>query len=72
MNSGFEELLSLFTANGVRYLVVGGHAVMLYVGLDRASQLGLAEKIEAGQDYFSATGGETKDAGWRKAAQRIG
>jgi hypothetical protein len=30
MNSGFEELLSLFTANGVRYLVVGGHAVMLY------------------------------------------
>lgn len=30
MNSDFEELLSLFTANGVRYLVVGGHAVMLY------------------------------------------
>ena len=30
MNSDFEELLSLFTATGVRYLVVGGHAVMLY------------------------------------------
>jgi hypothetical protein len=28
MNSGFEELLSIFTENGVRYLIVGGHAVM--------------------------------------------
>ena len=30
MNSDFEELLSLFNANEVRYLVVGGYAVMLY------------------------------------------
>src|ERR1017187_5854756 len=30
MNSDFEELLSIFNANGVRYLIVGGHAVMLY------------------------------------------
>ena len=30
MNSDFEELLSLFNGNGVRYLVVGGYAVMLY------------------------------------------
>jgi len=30
MNSDFEELLKLFNDNGVKYLVVGGHAVMLY------------------------------------------
>ena len=30
MNSDFEELLSLFNANEVKYLVVGGYAVMLY------------------------------------------
>jgi hypothetical protein len=30
MNSDFEELLSIFNKNGVRYLIVGGHAVMLY------------------------------------------
>ena len=30
MNSDFDELLRLFDANGVRYLIVGGHAVMLY------------------------------------------
>jgi hypothetical protein len=29
MNSDFEELLSLFNANDVKYLVVGGYAVML-------------------------------------------
>ena len=27
MNSDFEELLSIFNENGVRYLIVGGHAV---------------------------------------------
>jgi hypothetical protein len=30
MHSGFEELLSIFNAHEVKYLVVGGHAVMLY------------------------------------------
>ena len=30
INSDFEELLSIFNENGVRYLIVGGHAVMLY------------------------------------------
>jgi len=30
MNSEFSELLNLFNASGVRYLIVGGHAVMLY------------------------------------------
>ena len=30
MNSDFEELLSLFNASEVKYLVVGGYAVMLY------------------------------------------
>src|ERR1022692_2776364 len=30
VNSDFEELLSIFNENGVRYLIVGGHAVMLY------------------------------------------
>jgi hypothetical protein len=30
MNSDFEELLNVFNRNGVRYLIVGGHAVMLY------------------------------------------
>ena len=30
MNSDFEELLSIFNENEVKYLIVGGHAVMLY------------------------------------------
>jgi hypothetical protein len=30
MTSDFEDLLKLFNANAVRYLIVGGHAVMLY------------------------------------------
>ena len=30
MNSSFSELLSLFNDADVRYLLVGGHAVMLY------------------------------------------
>jgi hypothetical protein len=30
MNSDFEELLSIFNRNEVKYLIVGGHAVMLY------------------------------------------
>lgn len=30
MNSEFDELLRAFNASGVKYLVVGGHAVMLY------------------------------------------
>jgi hypothetical protein len=30
MNSDFNDLLRAFNDNGVRYLIVGGHAVMLY------------------------------------------
>lgn len=30
MNSDFSELLNLFNANNVKYLSVGGYAVMLY------------------------------------------
>ena len=30
MNSDFSDLLRAFNDNGVRYLIVGGHAVMLY------------------------------------------
>ena len=30
MNSDFEELLRIFDATAVKYLIVGGHAVMLY------------------------------------------
>ena len=30
MHSDFEELLSIFNVHEVRYLIVGGHAVMLY------------------------------------------
>lgn len=30
MSSDFEELLRIFNAAGVKYLIVGGHAVMLY------------------------------------------
>jgi hypothetical protein len=30
MNSDFKDLLKLFNANRVRYLVVGGYAVMKY------------------------------------------
>ena len=37
MNSDFEELLNIFNADGVRYLIVGGHAVMA-VGYDDSKQ----------------------------------
>lgn len=30
MHSDFEELLSIFNAHEIKYLIVGGHAVMLY------------------------------------------
>jgi hypothetical protein len=30
MHSDFEELLSIFNGNEIKYLIVGGHAVMLY------------------------------------------
>jgi hypothetical protein len=30
MNSDFEKLLKTFNEGGIKYLVVGGHAVMLY------------------------------------------
>lgn len=30
MSSDFEDLLNAFNENGVKYLIVGGHAVMLY------------------------------------------
>ena len=30
MNSDFEELLRIFNGNEVKYLIVGGYAVMLY------------------------------------------
>src|ERR1035438_4983942 len=30
MSSDFEELLRIFNGNEVKYLIVGGHAVMLY------------------------------------------
>jgi hypothetical protein len=30
MNSDFEDLLKTFNESGVRYLVIGGYAVMLY------------------------------------------
>ena len=30
MHSDFEELLSIFNAHEIEYLIVGGHAVMLY------------------------------------------
>jgi hypothetical protein len=39
MNSDFEELLNLFTANGVRYLVIGGHAAMAGEFIDSKSGL---------------------------------
>ncbi len=47
MNSGFEGLLSLFTANGGR-LVVGGHTVMLYTEPRYTKDLDLW--IEASED----------------------
>jgi hypothetical protein len=30
MNSDYKELLRIFNDHGVKYLVVGGYAVMLY------------------------------------------
>jgi hypothetical protein len=45
MNSDFEELLSIFNENSVRYLIVGGHAVMLYT-VGRHIDLHDAELVE--------------------------
>jgi hypothetical protein len=30
MHSGFEELLSIFNSHDIKYLIVGGHAMVLY------------------------------------------
>ncbi|MCW5980458.1 MAG: hypothetical protein KIT09_20415 [Bryobacteraceae bacterium] len=48
MNSDFEELLKLFNDNAVKYLVVGGHAVMLYTEPRYTKDLDLW--IEAGEE----------------------
>jgi hypothetical protein len=53
MNSGFEELLSIFNENGVRYLIVGGHAVMLAFG---ATLAGLTAKDFAEEGSFYQMG----------------
>jgi len=34
VNSDFTDLLRLFSDNGVRYLVIGGYAVIRYPGID--------------------------------------
>ncbi len=36
MNSDFKDLLNLFNVDKVRYLVVGGHAVMKHTELTTA------------------------------------
>jgi hypothetical protein len=46
MNSDFEELLSVFNRNDLRYLIVGGHAVMLYTGGRPAWFIGRSDLIE--------------------------
>lgn len=54
MNSDFEDLLSLFNGNGVKYLVVGGHAVMLYAEPRYTKDLDIwveASKENAGKVY---------------------
>jgi hypothetical protein len=48
MHSGFEELLSIFNAHEVKYLVVGGHAAMLYTEPRYTKDLDL--RMEASQE----------------------
>ena len=54
MNSDFEELLSIFNENGVRYLIVGGHAVMLYT--EPRYTKDVCPISDLGGVYFSETG----------------
>jgi hypothetical protein len=42
MSSDFEELLRIFNGNEVKYLVVGGYAVMLYAEPRYTKDPGLA------------------------------
>jgi hypothetical protein len=53
MNSDFEELLSVFNRNGVKYLIVGGHAVMLYTEPRYTKDLDIW--IEASEENASRT-----------------
>ncbi len=56
MSSDFEELLKLFNGNGVKYLVVGGHAVMLYTEPRYTKDLGVwieASEENAGKVFRS-------------------
>ena len=49
MNSDFEELLRVFNDNEVRYLVVGGHAVILYTEPRYTKDLDLCVEASRGQ-----------------------
>ncbi len=51
MTSDFEDLLKLFNANAVKYMIVGGHAVMLYTEPRYTKDLDLW--IEASEDNAS-------------------
>jgi hypothetical protein len=51
MTSDFEDLLKLFNAKAVRYMIVGGHAVMLYTEPRYTKDLDIW--IEASQDNAS-------------------
>jgi hypothetical protein len=51
MTSDFEDLLKFFNANAVKYMIVGGHAVMLYTEPRYTKDLDIW--IEASQDNAS-------------------
>jgi hypothetical protein len=49
MNSDFEDLLKLFNVSSVRYLVVGGYAVMLYTRASLHQGFGYLDRSESGK-----------------------
>ena len=59
MGSDFEELLSLFIARGVRFLVVGGYAVGSHVPMRPTKDL----------DLWVDTGVENAERTWRALAE---
>jgi hypothetical protein len=56
MHSGFEGLLSIFNGHEIKYLIVGGHAVMLYTEPRYTKDLDLwvEPSLENGVKVFGA------------------
>jgi hypothetical protein len=55
INSDFKDLLRNLNAAGIRYLIVGGYAVMVHTEPRYRTKM---RAISARSDYFKLTGGK--------------